>query len=405
MAGGKDAGATAQRKVSDVLAKAREALAKKASLKRKLDELKEAKRMVAPPPARQANELGQGSGRAAFELIQAPEGATYGRRRGRSRAFQFLDEDKKREKNAHREEVSAPKPREATPRALPPDIEWWDAKILVNKQSYPDEVLDEALLVDKLTHYVEHPEELEPVFKEITLAPAPLKLTRKEVKKLRTQRRTAREEEKQQLIRQGLLEPPKPKVKLSNLMRVLTADATADPTAIEQKVAKEMARRHAAHEDRNLARMLSPAERRQKKMKKLLDVLPGESLPEIHVAVYRINHPPTPQNRFKIEVNAFENHLTGACIVGHDATIVIVEGGPKTLRRYEHLMMRRIKWHEDGDDGGDGGGGGDEPPCKLAWTGVVTEKAFSGKFRCIEADPRRLLEEKGVEHYMDVMST
>lgn len=44
---------------------------------------------------------------------------------------------------------------------------------------------------------------------------------------LSPQRRVAREKEKQELVRQGLLEPPKPKVKISNLMRVLGAEATA----------------------------------------------------------------------------------------------------------------------------------------------------------------------------------
>lgn len=38
------------------------------------------------------------------------------------------------------------------------------------------------------------------------------------------------------VCRQGLLEPPKPKVKISNLMRVLGEEATLDPTAIEQEV-------------------------------------------------------------------------------------------------------------------------------------------------------------------------
>jgi U4/U6 small nuclear ribonucleoprotein PRP3 len=41
--------------------------------------------------------------------------------------------------------------------------------------------------------------------------PQPLKLTRPEQKKLRTQRRLAREQEKQEMIKQGLLEAPKPK--------------------------------------------------------------------------------------------------------------------------------------------------------------------------------------------------
>jgi Fic family protein len=64
-----------------------------------------------------------------------------------------------------------------------------------------------------------------------------------ERKKLRTQRRNEREKEKQELIRQGLLEPPKPKVKISNLMRVLGTEAVADPSAIERQVREQMAER------------------------------------------------------------------------------------------------------------------------------------------------------------------
>ena len=41
-------------------------------------------------------------------------------------------------------------------------------------------------------------------------------------------------------IRQGLLEAPKPKVKLSNMMRVLGSEATADPTAVEAQVRQQM---------------------------------------------------------------------------------------------------------------------------------------------------------------------
>ena len=64
----------------------------------------------------------------------------------------------------------------------------------------------------------------------------------------------------QELVKQGLLEPPKPKVKISNLHRVLGAEAAADPTAVEREVRRQMAERQQAHNDRNLARMLTPAE-------------------------------------------------------------------------------------------------------------------------------------------------
>ena len=51
----------------------------------------------------------------------------------------------------------------------------------------------------------------------------------------------------QDLIRQGLLEAPKPKVKLSNMMRVLGSEATADPTAVEAQVRQQMQDRAQVH--------------------------------------------------------------------------------------------------------------------------------------------------------------
>ena len=60
---------------------------------------------------------------------------------------------------------------------------------------------------------------------------------------MRTQRRNEREKEKQELISQGLLEPPKPKVRIANLMRVLGEQAVADPTQIEAEVRAQMAER------------------------------------------------------------------------------------------------------------------------------------------------------------------
>lgn len=152
-----------------------------------------------------------------------------------------------------------------------PDVEWWD-KLLLTHGSYED-VGDEhvELRPNKITFYVEHPVPLEPPAEVPPPPPQPLKLTQKEMRKLRTQRRQQREKEKQELVRQGLLEPPKPKIKISNMMRVLAERAAADPTAIEKEVRKQMEERQLAHEDRNLARKLTPAEKKDKKMKKLFD--------------------------------------------------------------------------------------------------------------------------------------
>lgn len=299
-----------------------------------------------------------------------------------------------------------------------PDVEWWDEKILVDKTKYPEgasfEEIDEdsTIRLDKITHYIEHPVEIEPVLQSGIPEPAPLKLTKKEVKKLRTQRRQAREAEKQELIRQGLLEPPKPKVKISNLMRVLGSEATADPTAIELEVSKQMADRRAAHDDRNLARMLTPAERREKKLKKLLDFVPGTDMTqqEIKIALYKIGNLSKPQHRFKVQINARENHLSGvAIVVPNNFSIVVVEGGPKTLRRFEKLMLNRIQWDNDDNDH-DEEEKDDEPNyCKMVWTGIAASAAFKGNFKTVDVQSgnaaRKLLNDHGVSQYWDLCAS
>ena len=64
----------------------------------------------------------------------------------------------------------------------------------------------------------------------------PVFLTKKEMKKLRRQNRREAWKEKQDKIRLGLVQPDEPKVKMSNLMRVLGNEAIQDPTKVEAHV-------------------------------------------------------------------------------------------------------------------------------------------------------------------------
>ncbi|KAG2437008.1 hypothetical protein HYH02_011440 [Chlamydomonas schloesseri] len=299
----------------------------------------------------------------------------------------------------------------------------------------------------RITIYVEHPVPLDPPAEAPPPPPQPLKLTAKELKKLRTQRRLARDKEKQELIRQGLLEPPKPKVRIANLHRVLGTDASLDPTAVEKEVRKQMAERQAAHEDRNLARKLTPAERADKKLRKLFGAAAVEAgVTEVAGAgkkggaaaaaaasgaaaaaagvdlvcsVYRVGRLTDPQHRFKVDVNAKENHMTGMTIISDGFCLVVVEGVEKATRRYLKLMMRRIDWstapatapQPGGGRGADGDADMEDedeeaPPnvCTLVWQGTVLRRAFTG-FRAetvrSAAAGRQLLEELGVGHYWD----
>lgn len=185
-----------------------------------------------------------------------------------------------------------------------------------------------ATLLAKARHF-QDPEATDPVLLGPPNKPSPAQ----EKKKMRTQNRQAREKEKQELIRQGLLEPPPPKVKISNLSRVLGEEAAADPTAIETEVRRQMGERAAAHEDRNLARKLTPAEAREKKLRKLLG--DPEADPTTSVSLYKVGSLARPQLKFKVSLNAQENHMTGVGLaVEGEFTLVVVEGPPKAQRRY-----------------------------------------------------------------------
>ncbi|CAA0809444.1 Pre-mRNA-splicing factor 3 [Striga hermonthica] len=294
-----------------------------------------------------------------------------------------------------------------------PDVEWWDVTFL-HSGTYGDvvdgDIDSENIKMDKITIYVEHPRPIEPPAEAAPPPPQPLKLTKKEQKKLRTQRRLAREKERQEMIRLGVLEPPKPKVKMSNLMKVLGSEATQDPTRLEMEIRSAAAEREQAHIDRNVARKLTPGERREKKERKLFD--DSNAVLETIVSVYKVNDLTHPQTRFKVDINAQENRLTGCAMISQGISVVVVEGGAKSIKRYGKLMLRRIDWasavKKDEDENDDDDDDDDEKPlnkCVLVWQGSVAKRNFNRFFvqECrTEAAARKYFSDHGVGHYWDL---
>lgn len=289
-----------------------------------------------------------------------------------------------------------------------PEIEWWDAALL-HSGNYGDiangTIVEDQLKMEKITIYVEHPRPIEPPAEPAPPPPQPLKLTKQEQKKLRTQRRIAKEKERQEMIRQGVIEPPKPKVKISNLMKVLGSEATQDPTRLEKEVRNAAAEREQAHIDRNIARKLTPAELREKKERKLFD--DPNSLDTL-VSLYRINDLSHPKARFRVDVNAQENRLTGCAVICDGISIVVVEGGIKSIKRYGKLMLRRINWSDVSKEKEENEDSDDEKPankCVLVWQGSVAKPSFNrfGVHDCItEAAARKVFVDAGVPHYWDL---
>lgn len=249
-----------------------------------------------------------------------------------------------------------------------------------------------------ITQLIEHPIQMMPLEPNKPVH-VPVFLTKKEQKKLRRQNRRETWKEKQDKIRLGLLPPDEPKVKVSNMMRVLGNEQVQNPSQVEAHVREQMAKRLANHEKANADRKLTPEQRREKAERKLKeDVSCG-----VRVAVYRVKSLANPSKKFKVETNAKQLYLTGCVVMYEDVNVVVVEGGPKSLNKYRKLMERRIKWDEDVySDKSDGSEKVNQ--CSLVWEGQAKDRSF-GEVRIkqcpTESFARDYFRKCGVEHYWD----
>lgn len=269
----------------------------------------------------------------------------------------------------------------------PPEIEWWDQG-LTTASSY-ESITPGTLLITVpdtiVTHYVQHPVLLSPPQDKLAPPLKPFPLTKKEQKKVRRQRRAEALKEKQAKVRLGLEPPPPPKIKKSNLMRVLGEEAVKDPTAVEARVNREIRERHETHLKMNEERMLS----KEQRLEKLVANQEKDLARGIHVLVFRIETLANGRHRYKININADQHALTGICILNPKFNLVIVEGGQHSITKFKKLMMNRIDWKEtitaregskepEGDAGAEEGQAVDmtRNMCTLVWEGEVRQKGF-----------------------------
>lgn len=119
--------------------------------------------------------------------------------------------------------------------------------------------------------------------------------------------------------------------------------AVKDPTAVEAKVNREIAKRHQTHVDANQERKLTT----EQKHDKLATNQQKDADKGIYLLVFKITTLANGQHRFKIARNAGQSALTGICIMHPKFNLVIVEGGPSSIGFYKKLMLNRIDWTEN----------------------------------------------------------
>lgn len=225
----------------------------------------------------------------------------------------------------------------------PPDVEWWDEAICGKNYDTIDKpnTLNINTPDSIITELIQHPVLIEPPQDQHMPPPKAMFLTHKEQKKLRRQRRMADMKEHQAKQRLGLEPAPAPKVKKSNLMRVLGEEAVKDPTAVEARVNREIEERFQKHAGANEERKLTTEQRHEK----LAANQEKDAAKGVYVLAFKIGSLTNGQHRYKIAVNAEQHALTGVCIVHPKLNLLVVEGGEHSIAKYKKVCLA----HGDND--------------------------------------------------------
>merc|ERR1712217_476738 len=140
----------------------------------------------------------------------------------------------------------------------------------------------------------------------------------------------------------GLLTTFEQKKKISSLLIAYGNEVTNDPTRFEQEIWRQMALKQETFNINNLSRKLTSMEFKDKNNRKYF----SGSL-EIHIAVYKISSLKHPQNKYKININAFENHLSGVCLINDKCDLLwhgeIQAPAFNRFRTYKDLLDTDIK--------------------------------------------------------------
>lgn len=68
------------------------------------------------------------------------------------------------------------------------------------------------------------------------------------------------------------------------------------------------------------------------------------------VALFKVSNLYTKKFQFKVKMNAEQLHLTGYALVADASqgfsSLVLIEGGPRSILKFKRLMLRRIQWDD-----------------------------------------------------------
>jgi U4/U6 small nuclear ribonucleoprotein PRP3 len=299
----------------------------------------------------------------------------------------------------------------------PSTIEWWDIPLLpaetktvisahektldrlfLLKQNLPvaecdidrNQAVDVLQLTNSSTYkLVQHPVPIKPLgYDPKSARPPTVYLTEKERKRARRLKRAAALQEVRDKQALGIIPAPEIKLTMSNYMKVIGDSAVLDPSKMEAMVRKQVAGRLQKHLDGNESRKLTKDEKKAKLERKLYE---DTEKTGVAIATFYVADLGHRYHRTKLDLFCQQNSLSGSAVTDSTTggTVVIVEGGPKAMRRMERFMNVRMKWKGEGldevsrveDDDEDGEGRdlhkfNPDNYCTHLWSGMAVQRKY-----------------------------
>ena len=233
-----------------------------------------------------------------------------------------------------------------------PKIDWWDIPYVhLDENSNPliDEEGNWLIKDDNLNNNFQNSSPIPiPKFKELEI---PTILTPEERKRLKHIKKIEKQNEERLLIKLNLKKPEPPRIKASRMIDLKGGKAILTPTAIENEIKNIRENRIKKHLENNEKNKLTIEEKRIKKMEKRKI----DSKNNINIIIFKIKYLYHPLHFSKILSMAKKWFSTGGIFIIKNPIIsfVIIESGPKGIKKFTSLMENRINWkllHESFDE-------------------------------------------------------
>ena len=238
-----------------------------------------------------------------------------------------------------------------------PNINWWDKIYLKKNFDYEkyNLILDEKKKEEELENNFVNLKNMEVidfpklpiVNKEEKDLKIPFFSTDAEIKKEKKKKKMEKQLEIQEKIKYGIIQPPPPKMKLSNFTKIFENETILNPTKIEKIVRAQIEERKEKHILHNENKKLTKEKKEDKKLRKIKK----DMAKQLYIFIYIIEKIPNFEILFKIEQYVSKFFFNGFLLIPNKnfeirKSFLVFESGKKFGKKFEKYIKKAFVKNE-----------------------------------------------------------